>query len=109
MKKFMVLYMMPAETMADMMKTMTPEAQKASMDEWNTWMESHASDFADKGAPLGKNKRVSASGVEDIRNEVGGYSIVQAESYEDAVKLVQSSPHAGMGGMYTEVMEIVQM
>jgi hypothetical protein len=109
MKKFMVLYMMPTEAMQEAMKTMTPEEQKAGTEAWNNWMEAHKADLADPGAPLGKNKRITKEGVADTHNDVGGYTIVQADSHDEAVKLVQDSPNLDMPGAYMEVMEVVQM
>ena len=109
MKKFMVLYMMPKEAMAEMMKTMTPEAQQKSMGEWKTWMGANASSFVDMGAPLGKNTRVTSDGVTDVSNEIGGYSIMQAESKEALAEVLKGSPHFGMAGMYVEVMEVMPM
>ncbi len=105
----MVLYMMPKEAMAEMMKTMTPEMHQKSMGEWKTWMGENAASFADMGAPLGKNTRVSAEGARDMSNEVGGYSIMQAESAEALAEVLKSGPHFGMPGMYAEVMEVKSM
>lgn len=109
MKKFLVLYMMPAAAMQEMMKTMTPEAQAKSMEEWKTWMQANMASFVDAGAPLGKNVRATKDTVSQISNEVGGYSIVQAESAEEAAKMMQSGPHHSMPDFYTEVMEILPM
>ena len=92
-----------------MMKTMTPEKQQESMGEWKAWMGANAASFADMGAPLGKNTRVTAEGVRDMSNEVGGYSIMQAESAEAVAEVLKGSPHFGMPGMYTEVMEVKSM
>lgn len=101
--------MMPKEAMAEIMKAMTPEMQQKSMGEWKAWMEAHTASFADMGAPLGKNTRVTADGVHEMSNEVGGYSIMQAESIEELAGVLKGSPHFGMPGMYAEVMEVKSM
>lgn len=108
MKKFIVLYMMPAAAMEEMMKNSTPEEQKAEMAEWVEWAKSHK-EIVDLGAPLGRNKRVSSKGVSDERNDVGGYSFIEAESQDAAAALFADSPHLKMPGAYVEVMECMQM
>ena len=92
--------------MDKMMKESTPEQMQAGMEEWKTWMKSHASHMSDIGAPVGKNKRVSSSGVEDMRNEVLGYSIVEAESQDAATEMFKNSPQTKMEGGYVDVMEL---
>src|SRR5262249_41237956 len=39
------------------------------------------------GAPLGKTKRVDSNGASNTKNEIGGYSVVQAESHDAATKI----------------------
>jgi hypothetical protein len=112
MKKFFVLYMASEgdfkKAMGDM-ANFTPEQRKASMDEWMGWMKS-AGGVVDMGAPLGKTKKVTPDSVSDFRNEIGGYSIVEAETHDEAAKKMQDSPHFKMmPGGWIEVMEIMPM
>ena len=108
MKKFLVLYMANAAAMAEMMKNSTPEQQKKGMDAWVKWMGDHKKSLVDGGAPLGKTKRVDAKGSSDTKNEVGGYSIVQAESAETATKIFgKDQPHLQMPGAWVEIIEIM--
>jgi hypothetical protein len=112
MKKFFVFYMANEgdfkKAMANMPQ-MTPEQQKASMQEWTEWMQSKGG-VVDMGAPLGKTKRVTPSEISDMRNEVGGYSIIEAESHEEAAQKMQDSPHFKMmPGGWIEVMEVMSM
>lgn len=112
MKKFFVLYMASEgdfkKVMANM-PTRTPEEQKASMDSWMEWMKTKGG-VVDMGAPLGKTKRVTPTEVSDLRNEIGGYSIVEAESLEEAAQKMQDSPHFQMmPGGWIEVMEVMSM
>ncbi len=108
MKKFIALYVMPAAAMAEMMKGRTHEDMKAEMEVWMAWAKSHK-EIVDLGAPLGKNKRVAASGMIDASNEIGGYSFIEAESQEAAAKVMADSPHLKMPGAYVEIMECMQM
>ena len=110
MKKFLVLYMANAAAMADMMKNSTPEQQKKGMDMWRKWMTDNKTALVDGGAPVGKTKRVDAKGASDMKNEIGGYSIVQAESADAATKIFSKDmPHLQMPGAWIEVSEIMQM
>jgi hypothetical protein len=70
-------------------------------------MKKNLSSFADHGGPVGKTKRVAANGVSDTKNDIGGYSIVQAESYEAAAALFGDNPHLALPGATVEIMEIV--
>lgn len=110
MKKFLVLYMAPPAEFQRMMETTTPEQQKKGMQEWERWIQAHQSSLVDPGMPVGKTKRVSAEGVEDVRNEVGGYSVIQARTHDEAAKLfAENHPHFSIPDAYVEVMEVVEM
>lgn len=109
MKKFLAIYRMDAGEMQKMMATMTPEQRNKGMAEWEAWMKKKAASFADRGGPAGKTKKVAAGGVTDTRNDIGGYSIVQADSYDAAAALFADSPHLSMPGATVEVMEITSM
>ena len=109
MEKFLVLFNAPSAAMQEMMKTATPEQMKAGMEEWKHWMEGKKESFADMGAPLGKNLRITASGTQAVSNEVGGYSIIQAESAEAVAKLLEGMPHFQVPGAYIEVMPLGAM
>ena len=109
MKKFFVIYMASPELMAKWSET-PKEEQKKGMDEWLAWQEAHQADIVEMGTPLGKNMKVSGSGSEESRNGVCGYSIVQAESIEDATKLMADNPHVKQGeGAWIDVMECMPM
>lgn len=105
----MALYMVPPSSMDEMMKNWTPEQMRAGMDYWKKWMAAHENSFVDRGTPLGRNKRMTREGATDIRNEVTGYSIVQAESYEEAAELFKDNLHLQMPGAYIEILECREM
>ena len=110
MKKFLVLYMAPSAQFEEMMKNATPEQQKAGMDAWMKWINANKASLIDAGAPLGKTKRADAGGVKDVRNEIGGYSVVQAESHEAASKLFgKDHPHLQVPGAWIDIVEIMQI
>ena len=108
MQKFFVLYMVPIAVI-DQPKFLSPEDKKKGMDDWTEWMKMNQAMFVDKGAPLGKTKRVMKDGVSDVRNEVTGYSVIQAESHEAASKMFDGCPHLQFPGAYIEVLPIGAM
>ena len=79
MKKFMVLYMASGPEFEKMKQSSTPDRQKEGMEAWKKWMNDNKASIVEGGAPLGKTKRVDSNGASDTKNEVGGYSVVQAE------------------------------
>ena len=54
----------------------------------------------DPGAPLGPSKVVTSESVTDgaADGSLGGYSLISADSLDDAVKLVQGHPFLARGG-----------
>jgi hypothetical protein len=109
MKKFLVLYRMDMAAMRKMMEEASAEDRKKSMEEWSTWMKVHAGDFADMGGPLGKNTQVSKDGATEVSNDLGGYSVIQAESKEAAIKILAGGPHFSMPGAVVDLMEVTSM
>ena len=75
---------------------------------WQAWMADHAGQLLDGGGPLGKTKMASKVGISDTRNAVAGYSIIEADSHEAAVREFVNHPHfAIFPGHSVEVMEIL--
>ena len=109
-KKFMVLYMASGAEFEKMMKTSTPEQQTKGMEAWMKWMNANKASIVDGGAPLGKTKRVDSKGASDTKNEIGGYSVLQAESHDAATKIFDKDhPHLQMPGAWIEIVEIMPL
>ena len=79
---------------------------KQMQSDWKNWMGKHAGIFADKGAGVGKTRRVTAQGSAAGRNDIMLYAIVQAESREAASKMFEDHPHLGIPQSSIEIMEI---
>jgi len=109
MKKFLALYRMDMEAMKKMMENTTKEQRDAGMAEWGAWMAAHKADMADMGGPVGKNTKVTPDGASEMSNDLGGYTVVQAESKEAAVALLKDCPHFKMPGATVDLMEVVSM
>jgi YCII-related domain len=90
-----------------------PEAERQAkhregMAAWKAWAEKHQAAIASMGGPLGKTKRVSAEGIEDVSNQLGAFTVVRAESHEAAAKLFENHPSfAIFPGDSVEVMPIL--
>ena len=107
MKKFLVLYKASPASFEQMMKA-TPEQQKAGMDAWMTWSKKAASSIVDMGAPLGKALTVTKDGkTTQTRNDLGGYSVLQAESKEALAATLDGHPHFMMPEGSIEIVEIM--
>lgn len=109
MKKFLALYRMDMDAMRKMMTETSPEDRKKGMDEWNAWMQANANIFADMGGPTGKNTQVTPTGASEVSNDIGGDSIVQAASKEEAIEKLKGNPHFQMPGAVIDIAEIVSM
>ena len=108
MKKFLVLYKAPIASFEQMMKA-TPEQAKAGMDAWMAWSQKAASSIVDMGAPLGKAIKVTPGGASPIRNDLGGYSILQAESKEALAESLKGHPHFMTPDGTIEITELMPM
>ncbi|MGP0090186.1 MAG: hypothetical protein ACLPKB_09550 [Xanthobacteraceae bacterium] len=77
---------------------------------WQAWMEKHQAAVVGAGGPLGRTKRVSGSGIEDVANEMGAFTVVRAPSHEAAAMLFESHPHFTIfPGEAVEVMPILSI
>jgi hypothetical protein len=107
-KKFLVLYKAPTSAF-DQMKQSTPEQQKAGMDAWMAWGTSARGSIIDMGAPLGKSLRVTKGSSAPSPNDLGGYSILQADSKEALAETLKGHPHFMIPDGTIEVVEISPM
>ena len=75
---------------------------------WKAWVERHQSAIVGMGGPLGKTKKITQCGIEDVSNEMGAFTVVRAESHEAAAKLFENHPHfAIFSGEAVEVMPVL--
>ena len=78
----------------------TPEGQAKAMAAWTTWFGQLGSALVDAGNPVGATKTVKAGGsVSDgASGPSTGYSIIQVNSIDEAVKASQMCPVLETGG-----------
>ncbi|MDR3465321.1 MAG: hypothetical protein P4M07_05195 [Xanthobacteraceae bacterium] len=90
-----------------------PDAERKAREQqgiaaWKGWMEKHRAAIVADGGPLGKTKRVSASGIADISNLMAGFVVIRAESAEAAASLFENHPHfAIFPGEAVEIMPVL--
>jgi len=106
MKKYLVLYKASAADFEKAMKG-SPAQQKEGMDAWMAWSNKAKNQIVDTGAPLGKSMRVTPSGASTVKNDLGGYSVLQAESPEQLASTLKGHPHFMMGDSAS--IEIVEL
>lgn len=106
--KFMALYMAPAASIAELMSG-TPEQMQEGMKAWMGWADANKAAIADMGAPLGKTKTVAAGGAKDGKNEVTGFSVVEADSADAAAKMFAAHPHLQIKGATIDIMDYVSL
>jgi len=84
--------------------------EKEGIGAWMAWGEKHKAAIVENGAPLGKTKRIGPGGVSDIKNNLAGYTVVQAESHEAAAKMFEDHPHFTIfPGEAVEIMECLPL
>ena len=87
----------------------SPEEGKAHMAEWRAWTNALGKSMTDPGVPLKATKTVSSKGVKDGigSTRLTGYSVVEAESIEDAIEMAKTCPHLNFGTI--DVGEVMEM
>jgi hypothetical protein len=90
-----------------------PEAERRAKEQegiaaWKAWVQRHQAAVSVMGGPLGKTKQITASGTEDVSNQMGAFMVVRAESHAAAAKLFENHPHfAIFPGESVEVMPLL--
>jgi len=90
-----------------------PEAERRAkerqgMAAWKAWVDEHLGAIVAMGGPLGRTKKITQRGIEDISNEMGAFTVVRAESTEAAARLFENHPHFTIfPGESVEVMPVL--
>jgi hypothetical protein len=75
---------------------------------WKAWVERNQSAIVAMGGPLGKTKKVTQRGSDDVSNEMAAFTVVRAESHDAAAKLFERHPHfAIFPGDSVEIMPVL--
>lgn len=78
---------------------------------FNAWKEKFQNNIVDMGGRLGGGKVVTSEGATDgpfveVKEVVGGFMIVSADSLDEAMKVARECPGVVMPGSSVEVREI---
>jgi hypothetical protein len=90
-----------------------PEAErqaktKEGIAAWKAWVEKHRDAVVEMGGPLGKTKKITGDGIEDVSNDLSAFMVVRAASQEEAAKLFEHHPHFTIfPGQSVEVMPVL--
>jgi hypothetical protein len=94
MTKYLLLYRSSGSA-ADQMANATPEQAQAGMEQWMSWAGRVGDAMVDMGAPANSVGSIGAASTSD--SLVGGYSVLQADSFEALKTLLDGHPHLQMG------------
>ena len=109
MAKYMVLYNSSVSG-SDTMANASPEQIKASMDEWIKWKDKASESVkVEFGMPLQAINHVTQDGVGVSQNEASGYSILEGDSIEKILELLQKHPHLQRPGASIDLLEFLSM
>ena len=109
MKRFLAVYTGSPSALARWEKLTDAERnqkQAAGIAAWHQWAAQNQTAIVEMGGPLSRTKLVSPAGISDIRNSMAAFTIVAAESQEEAARLFLDHPHFTIfPGEGVEVME----
>lgn len=89
----------------------SPEQMQAMYAQFNAWREKFESQLTDLGGLLGAGRLVTAQPAPDgpiveVKELVGGYMVVTADSLDEAVRIASACPGLLRPGSGVEVIEI---
>lgn len=89
----------------------TPEEGAKAMAAWEAWYKDLGESVVHPGNPVGMSKTVSAKGTQDDggANPLSGFTIVEADTIEDACKMAAGCPMVADGSGTAEVAPIIEM
>ena len=114
MKEFLLIFRNDYSAMAE---NLSPEQLQNMLNDWMNWMGGIAAQnkIVDKGSRLslkGKTVRpnniVSDGPYTEVKELVGGFTIIRAENMDEAIKIAKGCPILGAGGN-VEVRNFVSM
>jgi hypothetical protein len=106
--KFLVLYR-SAFSAEEQMANADPEQARAGMEAWMAWANEAGDAIVDLGLPLGSGKHLDGARVAASDTDAAGYSILQAESLDDVVKLLERHPHLTVSENSLDVLPLLPM
>lgn len=115
MKNFLAIYIGTAAALEKSQWNQLDEQRRKAreaegMRAWGEWAQKNAAAIVAQGGPLGKTKRISPDGIENIQNVMAAWVVVRAESHEAAARMFEGHPHFTIfPGDSVEIMECLPM
>jgi hypothetical protein len=110
MNKYLFVYRNPQA--ASSAPQRSPDEMKAMFAAWDAWKNQFKTNILDMGDGLKPTGKVLKGGAVtdgphvESKEVIGGYSIVQAETYEQVLGVARACPINAMPGAYIEVREM---
>jgi len=87
----------------------TPEAQAEVMQAWTSWFGELGAAIVDPGNPFGASSALSSDGSPGaVSSGINGYTVISADSLEDATTKAKGCPQLTAGGA-VEIYEALEM
>jgi hypothetical protein len=108
-QKYLFIYRNSASTPQDQP---SPQDMQAMMDAWNGWKNRFKANIVDVGDGLKATGKVLRDGVlsdgpfVESKEILGGFSIVQADSYEQAIEVARACPFTRRPSYNIEIREM---
>jgi hypothetical protein len=108
-KKYLLIYRVPPMPSAS---APSPAEMQAMFAQWDAWKNKFKSQILDLGDALKPDGKVLKEGVVtdgpfvESKDVIGGYSIVSADSYEQAVSVARECPMVFVPGAQIEIREM---
>jgi hypothetical protein len=104
----MVLYRSSVSAQEQMASASAEQAQ-AGMDMWMRWAEKVGPALVDMGSPLGASRSVPSGAQAGTGSTIAGFSVLEADSADAVVALLDGHPHLQAPGAAIEVLEYLQL
>jgi hypothetical protein len=108
-QKFLFIYHSPVQTEE---RAPSPEEMQQMFAQWDAWKAKFQKNILDLGDGLKPGGKILANGVvtdgpfPETKDVVAGYSIVQAQSYDEALAVARECPMTFVPGAKIEVREL---
>jgi len=80
---------------------------KEAMGLWEAWGTKAGKALVDFGSPLAESGSLPARGAGDGGSHIGGFSILEGESADDIVKLLEGHPHFHSPAASIDILELL--
>ena len=76
---------------------------------WESWARKAGDAIVDLGSPLGESHTIPPAAAPVGAGQVGGFSILQGQSFDAVANLLEDHPHFHSPGASIEVIEFLSM